>query len=1016
MNNIYPKGSEWRIWDLHIHTPASFHWNGGKIFSKMDDNEKNNCIKKIIEKFNNSNVDVFCIMDYWTFDGYFAIKRFLEINQSIKLKKKLLPGIELRIEAPTDFRLNIHSIISDDVSDQELLDFINSLELLHLEKPLSNEAFIELAKTFDSGKAKKHGFGDPKGLNNEKLLILGQKTAEITKVSFEKAIKKITQGKCLIALPYDTSDGLEKMNWKKHPLHDNYFMQRADIFETRSEDNIKLFFNITDDKNKGYINDFMKTIGGKPKPVFSGSDAHIIADYGKFPSNKITWIKSDPTFEGLKQTIHEPEQRIYIGEIPPKLLYLSENKQYFINSIEIKSKDNSLNEWFDNIGKIEFNTGLISIIGNKGSGKSALADVIGAAGNSNTIDFSFLTKGKFLDHKSVNKYECAINFNDGFHAVKSFKNPEHKELIPSKVVYFSQNFVQNLCEDIDSTRFQEEIDRVIFSHIPQEEKYDSPELKTLVNIKTKTYNDRLNTERNKIKQLNKDIERFEKYILKENREKLKSKLDEKLRQYKQLDMQPPKVIDEPKKALSPEDNESLTQLNTKVTDSEKVIKESKNKLEILSKDRQELILLKGSLENHKLDLDEYVKKISQEQIVTKYKIDVNVLFKYEIKLEGLELVIKDINDDIDKIKKLKTTQEKNHEDSLTEIKKIKQKLSNEQKVYQKYLEEKKNWDDKKKSITGEKNIVDTIEYYKNELNNIDTEIPKKLRGLYSERKAISRNIIDVIYQRKELFPSLYDYAKNYANKRADEFKINVNDFINFESQIKINQDFSRQFLNMINQQRKGTFQGKDNGEEQLINITKKIDCEIADELIELPENIIKAIEFNLVDDPKCTLEQNFDSQLLVDSRAKLYDFLYSFDYVDTNFDITFAGGRVPNLSPGEKGNLLLIFYLLIDKDTRPIIIDQPEDNLDNETIYKKLVPFIREIKKYRQIILVTHNPNLAIVCDSEQIIYASIDKINKNKIDYSYGSIEALNIRNKALDVLEGTEPAFCNRKEKYRI
>jgi predicted ATPase len=114
--------------------------------------------------------------------------------------------------------------------------------------------------------------------------------------------------------------------------------------------------------------------------------------------------------------------------------------------------------------------------------------------------------------------------------------------------------------------------------------------------------------------------------------------------------------------------------------------------------------------------------------------------------------------------------------------------------------------------------------------------------------------------------------------------------------------------------------------------------------------------------------------------------------------------------------MLLIFYLLIDKDDVPLIIDQPEENLDNQTVYDLLVPCVKEAKRRRQIFLVTHNPNLAIVCDAEQIVHASIEKKSGNRITYSSGPIEDLVINEKALDILEGTRPAFDNRGSKYLV
>ena len=80
------------------------------------------------------------------------------------------------------------------------------------------------------------------------------------------------------------------------------------------------------------------------------------------------------------------------------------------------------------------------------------------------------------------------------------------------------------------------------------------------------------------------------------------------------------------------------------------------------------------------------------------------------------------------------------------------------------------------------------------------------------------------------------------------------------------------------------------------------------------------------------------------------------------------------LSPWERGTLLLVFYLLVDKDDIPLVIDQPEENLDNQTVCELLVPCMKEAKQRRQIMMVTHNPNLAVVCDAEQVVCAALDK------------------------------------------
>lgn len=122
------RGSEWRKWDLHVHTPASFHWNGGKVLSDMDETEKEEAIKKFVKTVNDSDVEVFAVQDYWTFDWILELRKYLRDNPG-ELKKTVLPGMELRVECATDFRLNIHAIISDKVSDQELRDFRSELKI-----------------------------------------------------------------------------------------------------------------------------------------------------------------------------------------------------------------------------------------------------------------------------------------------------------------------------------------------------------------------------------------------------------------------------------------------------------------------------------------------------------------------------------------------------------------------------------------------------------------------------------------------------------------------------------------------------------------------------------------------------------------------------------------------------------------------------------------------------------------------------------------------------------------------
>ena len=146
----------------------------------------------------------------------------------------------------------------------------------------------------------------------------------------------------------------------------------------------------------------------------------------------------------------------------------------------------------------------------------------------------------------------------------------------------------------------------------------------------------------------------------------------------------------------------------------------------------------------------------------------------------------------------------------------------------------------------------------------------------------------------------------------------------------------------------------------------------------------------------------------------VYDLLFGLSFLEPRYSLLFQDTQIEQLSPGQRGALLLIFYLLVDKGRNPIILDQPEENLDNETVVSLLVPVLDEAKKKRQIIMVTHNPNLAVVCDAEQIIYSSFDRKGLSRITYLPGSIENPAINVHVVNVLEGTKRAFNNRGNKY--
>ncbi|MCD6566863.1 MAG: DNA repair protein, partial [Bacteroidales bacterium] len=148
-----------------------------------------------------------------------------------------------------------------------------------------------------------------------------------------------------------------------------------------------------------------------------------------------------------------------------------------------------------------------------------------------------------------------------------------------------------------------------------------------------------------------------------------------------------------------------------------------------------------------------------------------------------------------------------------------------------------------------------------------------------------------------------------------------------------------------------------------------------------------------------------------------------------------GGFSEPTMTPGKRALFLLRLILFESEDTWPLLIDQPEDDLDSRSIYDDIVPFLKKKKKERQIIMVSHNANLVIGSDSEQVIVANrhgTDRKNADERQFNYltGSLEysktkdedcidtliAQGVCEHACEILDGGKIAFEQRKNKYNI
>jgi len=182
--------------------------------------------------------------------------------------------------------------------------------------------------------------------------------------------------------PYACYGGMEKIDWKVQPSEDLYFMQLVDIVEDRDQENIDLFACRKTPANEAFIENFKVTIGGRPKPCISGSDGHSISSFKTWrPETKTrkTWIKADPTFEGLRQIIFEPIARVRVQELNPGSSYTKP----FVGSVSIAQEFSPFpvnprceNPRFGVEPGLILNSDLVCVIGGRGTGKSCLVDYL----------------------------------------------------------------------------------------------------------------------------------------------------------------------------------------------------------------------------------------------------------------------------------------------------------------------------------------------------------------------------------------------------------------------------------------------------------------------------------------------------------------------------------------------------------------------------------------------------------------------------------------------------------------
>jgi len=959
----YKRGSEWRKWDLHIHTPET------KKNDRFEGSTPKEKWEKYIEAINNSSeeISVVGITDYFCIENYFKFKELTNDGTITKKFDLILPNIEIRVLPVTGSAtpINLHCIFNSKIDSDIENRFLAKLKFSYAGSDYSakKEELIRLGKTLpgnsslDNIAALKAGIGQYV-VTIECLRTIFEKDERLRENTIIVVSNKSTDGASGIRNHEDffintNSSQLDATRWSLYQFSDAIFS---------SNPNDILYFVALGPDNKETVIEKCGTL----MPCYHGCDAHENDKIFKPDDNRFCWIKADPTFEGLKQTLYEPEDRVKVQSLKPDI----KNERFVIS--ELQFLDNG--KLFGN-QKILLNENLNAIIGGKSSGKSLL----------------LYSTAKSIDPEQVDKTSKRLGFEgykfgEEFNFEVIWKNGE-KDILNSslnknnKITYIPQLYINYLVEKNNKEDLNNLIENILIQDFSFKQFFDqknnlienaTSELEKLLTNYLQIRNKALDTQQKskdlgKSDAISKSIESLQAAILKGQQSSNLSK--DEFDNYNKLIASKSQI------------DKELKDLGDKEIILDKILLETNNsKTSLLGKQEAGTIPLKGRIDRV---LDELT-IVPQDilSIVKKIETDFSIL------ISNLE----------EKIEKLDLLSKKREQNQLlgtleTELQPYTIKIAGQQELQK---------------------LTIQLENEKQKLQ-LALNLEKQLSTLLSDYKNVRDKTVEVLKSRYSHYLDL----KNQINGTKKE----IGSGITMECSLILKQD-EFPFFDQVN---KAAIPGANKFYEMfsngLVNYERIMD--LYSNQLRVVENKLVLDKDNLITIP---LKQKVDLDEVL--RGLLVD-AFKLDYT-----VTYKGDDLLSMSPGKKGTVLLILFLQINSSEYPILIDQPEDNLDNRTIYDLLCKMIKAKKKERQIIIVSHNANLVVATDTENIIVAnqegqdSFSAANRYRFEYVNGSLEHTfpkndkikelllqqGIKEHATDILEGGDEAFKQRERKYAI
>jgi putative AbiEii toxin of type IV toxin-antitoxin system len=975
-------GSHWRRWNPHLHAP-------GTLLNDQFAGDWNGYLAAIETAA--PVVEVLGVTDYFSIGCYKAV-RVRQRDGRLPNVRLLFPNVEMRLNLETEKKrgVNLHLLFSPDNSDHES----------QIERVMAELTF--------EYKGRKYRCTDGD------LLLLGRahnaaatnddaarkEGANQFKATLDQ-LREMFRGdawiarNCIVAVAasnHDGTAGLQKDSSFDALRREVERFAQVIFAATPSTRDFWLGKNANCDPKR-----LDAEYGGK-KPCLHGCDAHSVAKTCAPDETRHCWIKGDPTFESLRQALLEPEERVWVGAAAPD----RHDASMCIAKVQTRNTP-----WLIN-GEIALNPGLVAIIGSRGSGKTALADIIAIGANVTSpldLESSFLSRAsRPLNH--LGEAEVELNWGDGTSVTRTLLPEEFdgESRSGEGVRYLSQQFVEQLCSAEGlADELRHEIERVIFEATNATERFDADSFEQLAEIHLNPILRQRQVAKDAIENTSAEINAEDALhnrlaAIKKDRDDRQKRIDKTKADMKEL---LPKGKEERTKRLAELEAAFATattaidkqkRVLVRVQDLEKEVVQIRKTLAL-----QQLTALRNNYQDAGLSDAQW------QEFGMVFKGDVDTILAQRKKA-----IAQQINQMTESVPGV-TVDTVNDPPStwpyntlLAERNKVKNEVGIDAQKQKRYGELQRALEIDERHL---QRLTADLTNAEGAAGRRKSHIERR-RGLYVE---VFQSYLDERQVLERLYGPL-QRALVEASGSLNRLRFAVSREITLKAWI----EKGEKLLDLRKESKLRGHGALEKEAERLLMAAWKAGT--AEEVGAAMQTFIQ----ELLNEFKKSRPPNITEARTPEWMQQIASWLYNTDHIEMRYSVTYDGVAIEHLSPGTRGIVLLLLYLVIDKhDRRPLIIDQPEESLDPKSVFDELVPHFREARKRRQVVIVTHNANLVVNTDADQVIVASSERNASGglpSVTYASGSIENPKIRTAVCEILEGGERAFLDRERRYRL